>query len=225
MLFLYFIKNLFNKLKTSVVGGYRLAVLQSKYPTSKFYEGAMISSTTFENYNIIFNDVIIASSEIGAHTYIQKKANIFNAKIGRFCSIASGVTIAPGVHKTDGVSTHPVFFIQNTPLLYKYAIIDAYETSKPVIIGNDVWIGEKAIIIDGLTIGTGAIIGAGAVVTKDVPPYAVVGGVPAKIIKYRFSDKVIAQLLASEWWEKSDEWLKNHHTCFTNQELFLNTDY
>jgi acetyltransferase-like isoleucine patch superfamily enzyme len=220
---IHFIKNLFYPFKAGIVSAYRLAVLQAKYPTCKFYPGALISATTFEQFNIVFNDVIIVASKIGAHSYIQKRTSIFNATIGRFCSIASGVTIAPGVHKTDGISTHPVFFIQNTPLIRKFATVDAYETGKPVVIGNDVWIGEKAVIIDGLTIGTGAIVAAGAVVTKDVPPYAVVGGVPAKIIKYRFNDATISSLLESQWWEKSDAWLQANYSSFANQELFLNT--
>jgi len=217
-------KNIFGEIKRVIISNYKLSLLQSRYPSCKFHLGCMISNTAFERFNIVFGDVIIDSCTIGAHTYIQKKSNIFNAEIGRFCSIASGVTIAPGVHKTSGVSTHPVFFIKNTPLICKFAEEDAYQTSKKVNIGNDVWIGEKAIVMDGITIGSGAIIAAGAVVTKDVAPYSIVGGVPAKFIKYRFNEITISKLLESKWWDNSDNWLKANHKLFIDPELFLNKE-
>lgn len=89
------------------------------------------------------------------------------------------------------------------------------------IIGNDVWIGANAIILQGVTIGDGAIIAAGAVVTKDVPPYAIVGGVPAKVIKYRFSDEVILKLLQIKWWDKPEEWIIQKLEKFTDVSGFV----
>ena len=88
-------------------------------------------------------------------------------------------------------------------------------------IGNDVWIGTGAILLDGVTIGNGAIVAAGAVVNKDVPPYAVVGGVPAKIIKYRFSEEIVKKLEESRWWEKEESWLLKNAEKFSNIEIFL----
>lgn len=93
--------------------------------------------------------------------------------------------------------------------------------TKKVKIGNDVWIATRVIIKDGISIGDVAIIGAGAVVVKDVPPYAVVGGVPAKVIKYRFSQQIIDKLLQLQWWNASDEKLKNNISCFQSEDITL----
>lgn len=198
-----------------------LARLQKKYPSCVFYSGARISNTMFGNFNVIFNDVLMDSCTIGDHTYIQKRSSLFNADFGKFCSIASGVSIGPGVHKTDGVSTHPVFYLKNTPLAKIYCDKDLFISSKRTSIGHDVWIGEKAIVLDGVTIGTGAIIAAGSVVTKDVAPYAIVGGVPAKQIKLRFIESEIDLLLKSKWWDNTEDWLEKNYNSFSNITEFL----
>ncbi len=117
--------------------------------------------------------------------------------IGKFCSIAAGVKIFGGAeHRSDLVSTYPFrTIINNDGINY-----DA--TSKgQTVVGNDVWIGTDAIILSGITIGDGAIIGAGALVTKNIEPYTIVGGNPAKLIRKRFSDEIIADLLLIKWWE------------------------
>ena len=88
------------------------------------------------------------------------------------------------------------------------------------VIGNDVWIGQNAVILPGVTIGRHCVVAAGAVVTKDVPPYAIVGGIPARIIRYRFSDEQIARLEESKWWEKNDEWLQQHAHAFCDIDQF-----
>lgn len=195
-----------------------LSKLQNKYPNCEFYSGAKISNSEFGNYNVIFNDVLMDYCNIGDHSYIQKKATIFNAKIGKFCSIASGVSIGPGIHKMNGISTHPAMYLNNTPLIKTYSQRDLYESSKTTVIGNDVWIGERAIILDGIEIGNGAVIAAGAVVTKNVIPYSVVGGVPAKHIKFRFDPETIECFEKSEWWNYSDEWFGE------NADLMLDVD-
>jgi len=196
--------------------------LQIKNKTCKFYKGSNISNTIFGNYNVIFSNVLMDNCKLGDHSYIQKNSSIFNAEIGKFCSIASNVSIGPGIHKTDGISTHPVFYLSNTPLVKKYSNRDVFESSKRTVIGHDVWIGEKSIVLDGVEIGTGAIIAAGSVVTKNVDPYAIVGGVPAKLLKFRFTENEIEAILYSEWWNQSDEWLQNNYLAFNNIKSFLN---
>jgi acetyltransferase-like isoleucine patch superfamily enzyme len=145
---------------------------------------------------------IVNNSVIASYTYIGKNCLIQNTTIGKFCSIANDVAIGLGEHPTDKFSTSPLFYRKNNPikiqLLEKDLGFNEYES---IAIGNDVWVGTRALIMNGVKIGTGAIIAANAVVTHDVPPYAVVGGSPARIIKYRFDDSEIANLMNMKWWE------------------------
>ena len=143
--------------------------------------------------------------EIGAFSYSYAQS-IKNTTIGRYCCIAPGVIIGPDNHPTDkifctGALYHCESFNGWGNLFdRKYKLIN-FNDSKHTEIGNDVWIGTNAVILAGVKIGNGAIIGAGAVVTKDVPDYAIVGGVPAKLIRYRFSNKIISDLLHISPWK------------------------
>lgn len=141
---------------------------------------------------------------MGRYSYMGKNNSVANTTIGSFCSIASYCAIGGGAHPLDMVSTSPVFYEGKNGFNKHFSNIPT-EVNKAVEIGNDVWIGEAVFINDGLKIGTGAVIGAHSVVTKDVPPYAIVAGAPAKILRYRFDEETIQKLLASRWWEWSDE--------------------
>jgi chloramphenicol O-acetyltransferase type B len=157
-------------------------------------------------------------SKVGRHTYIAY-ARITRAQIGSFCSIGPEVIIGGlGSHPTKFVSTHPVFYSTLCQSGTTFTTQNLFDEQKSVIVGNDVWIGARALILDGVTIGDGAVIAAGAIVTKDIPPYAIVGGVPAKIIRYRFSENVIFTLLEWEWWTLSDEILKCLAIHFCSRE-------
>lgn len=150
---------------------------------------------------------IYGNTAIGRFTYINVGTVVFsNTRIGRFCSIGRNVEIGLAHHPVDYLSTHP-FQVAKT-LFNRLPEYDAIQPRpgwvfhQKTTIGNDVWIGAKACITSGVTIGDGAVIGSGAVVTHDVPPYTIVGGVPAKEIRKRFSAEIIAQLLALKWWER-----------------------
>jgi acetyltransferase-like isoleucine patch superfamily enzyme len=135
--------------------------------------------------------------QLGDYSYFAKNAQVANTTIGKFCSIGPNFCSGLGIHPTDGVSTHPMF--------YRGEMAE----HKPVTIGNDVFIGANVTVLDGVTIGDGAVIGAGAVVSKDIPPYAIVGGVPARLIRYRFDMDTIQQLLDKQWWNLQHEKLQN----------------
>lgn len=130
--------------------------------------------------------------------------------IGKFCSIACGAKFifTSTNHSLKSLSTYPF------PIFFKEwgldvsDITDAWDNKGDIIVGNDVWIGYEAVILSGVTIGDGAIVGSRAVVTKDIPPYTIVGGVPAKPIRKRFDDVTIARLLELKWWDWSEERIK-----------------
>ena len=127
--------------------------------------------------------------------------------IGKFCSIACGAKFLfnSANHTMDSLSTYPFPLFFEEWELEKKDVAKSWDNKGDIIIGNDVWIGYEAVILAGVTIGNGAIIGARAVVTKDVPPYTIVGGVPAKPIKKRFDNKTISELLDIQWWNWPDE--------------------
>ena len=148
---------------------------------------------------------------VGRHSYgINRETALYATTdapltIGAFCSIATGVKIlCEGQHGTDRATTFPI----ESRLLKKPASRPNGGKKRGVNIGNDVWIGYDAVVLPGVTIGDGAVVGANAVVTKDVPPYAIVAGVPAKVLRYRFQPEVIASLLAVRWWDWDDDEIK-----------------
>ncbi len=141
--------------------------------------------------------------------------------IGRFCSIACGVKFifTSANHTLQSLSnyTFPIFF-EEWQLDVK-EITSAWDNKGNIIIGNDVWIGYEAVIMQGVTIGDGAIIGTRAVVTKDVPPYSIVGGVPAKVIRKRFDDDTISELIQLKWWNWTDEKIKKNILSIQSGDL------
>lgn len=156
--------------------------------------------------------------EMARYSYIGTNTIVSDTKIGAFCSIGSSCSIGGGVHPTDRVSMSPVFYDSgNCFREKKYVSADSRKPFKQpqTIIGNDVWIGENVYVSAGVNIGDGAVIGAHAVITKDVPPYAIVAGVPAKILRYRFDEATIKELMATQWWEWSDERLAENKEWFS----------
>ena len=133
-------------------------------------------------------------------------------KVGKFCSIACGAKFlfTSANHKMHSISTYPFPIFFEEWGLDVANITSAWDNKGDIVIGNDVWIGYEAIVLSGVTIGDGAIIGTRAVVTKDVPPYTIVGGIPAKPIRKRFSDEVISKLLELQWWNWPENRIKEN---------------
>lgn len=151
-----------------------------------------------KNVRIDPGTIVSGDAAIGDESYVNKNSSVENCSIGKYCSISEGVFISSWEHNYKAVSTHPLAESANWK----------NRKRKRVIIGNDVWIGLRAIIMEGVHIGDGAVIGAGAVVTKDVAPYEIVGGVPARHIKWRTDPDTIEFLLNYKWWDKSKEELE-----------------
>lgn len=148
---------------------------------------------------------------IGKCSYGNPDIFIVNpqTKIGAFCSFGPRVVLGHGKHPINFLSTSPYFYFERLGYKDKNQVgHEEYWDLEPIEIGNDVWIGDGVFVKNGIKIGDGAIIGARAVVTKDVPPYAIVVGSPAKIIKYRFDEETIKTLLELKWWELDDEIIK-----------------
>lgn len=178
--------------------------------------------TRFGNRVTLYNNSVLLDVEIGDYTFVANDTLIARTKIGKFCSIGSNVRCGLGRHPTrDFVSTHPVFYSTRKQNGITFADRDYFEEFGRVEIGNDVWIGDNAVILDDIKIGDGSVVAAGAVVTKDVAPYAIVGGIPAKLIRYRFSIREIEYLLKFKWWNKSSSWLKKNYRKFHNISDFV----
>lgn len=185
--------------------------------------GTILEDVKLQGKNVVGKGTKLSKVNLGKNSYVAGYCNIFSTEIGKFCSIANYVHTVSGNHPSETfVSTHPSFFstlkqagftyVKKTKFTeYKYS--DS-ERKICVSIGNDVWIGQGANIINGITIGDGAIVAAGAMVVDNVPAYAIVGGVPAKVIKYRFSDEDIKFLLDLQWWNKSEDWIRKNAIYF-----------
>ncbi|MGM9679879.1 MAG: CatB-related O-acetyltransferase [Eubacteriales bacterium] len=180
-----------------------------------------------EGNNSVGERAVLENTEIGYGSYIGDHADLTGCRIGRFCSIGPDVKRIKGTHPLNFVSTHPAFYRANHPCGFSFVSQDKAPDYRfacegvHIVIGSDVWIGTGAFLIDGIRIGNGAVILAGAVVTKDVPDYAVVGGVPAKVLRSRFDEETVRRLQKIGWWDKGIDWIKAHAELFDDAERLL----
>lgn len=191
---------------------------QKIYPRSIDRETVYLKSV-ISNPNIIVGDYTIYNDFVNEPKNFEKNNVLYQYPInqdrlviGKFCSIACGAKFIfnSANHTLSSLSTYPFpIFYEEWNLDIK-GITKAWDNKGDIVIGNDVWIGYEAVILAGVTIGNGAVIGARAVVTKDVPPYTIVGGVPAKPIKMRFLQETIDTLLKIKWWDWSKERISQH---------------
>ena len=204
MLFLYFkgfLRNLFNS---------KISCLSLITPSSHISTKVKVN-----RFAKIYN------SSVHEFTYVGVGTEIINTQIGKFCSIANNCRIGLASHTVDYLSTSPIFTEKNNGVGISWIKHSVFRQNFNIKIGNDVWIGYGVIILGNVTIGDGAIIGAGAIVTKDVPPYAIVVGCPAKIVRYRFSAEIIQKLQRIEWWNWSEEKLKQNISLFQSDKFLL----
>lgn len=173
------------------------------HPTSKVESGSTIIRSRFDRHSFCGYDCTFIDCEVGA-----------------FCSIASKVTVGGSRHPMEYVSTSPVFLSHRDSVKIKFSR-HPYVWRVKTTIGHDVWIGENVLIKGGVSIGHGAVIGMGSVVTKDVAPYSVVGGNPARLIRMRFAPDVVDALLRMTWWNLSDEELRHLAPDFTDPRKVL----
>ncbi|UVK56035.1 CatB-related O-acetyltransferase [Mesorhizobium sp. AR02] len=159
--------------------------------------------------------------EIGRHTYGLNKESFFvphksvPVRIGSFCSIGPGVLfICAAEHRVDTATTFPIQFVDG-----KIRNAPGTVGKGPITVGHDVWIGARCIILGGVTIGSGAVIGAGSIVTRDIAPYAIAVGNPARVIRYRFAPEIIERLLSLQWWNWSDDLIRERVELLTTARV------
>ncbi|MDO9145881.1 MULTISPECIES: CatB-related O-acetyltransferase [Comamonadaceae] len=190
---------------------------------SKILKKARLSSIRYSNVDPtskIESGTSFFSSTMGRYSFCGYDCDIYYANIGSFTSIANQVVIGGASHPMDWVGMSPVFYAGRDSINKKFSKY-TLDTPLNTTIGNDVWIGRSAIIMSGVRIGNGAVIGAGAIVAKDVPPYAIVAGNPAKLIRYRFSSDLVSALEDSKWWLLDEQSLNYLAKYIKNPEQFI----
>lgn len=187
------------------------------------HEGAKVLDSALGAWTEIGPNSVIEESSIGDYTYTAGDAQITYSEIGKYCSIASHVRIHPVNHPMWRVTQHHMTYRKVQYDLGDHDDMEFFEWRKDhkVTVGHDVWIGHGAIIMPGVSIGTGAVIGSGAVVTKDVPPYMIAVGVPAKPIKERFPKEIAEKLLEIAWWEWDRATLEEHFEELNDVQQFV----
>ena len=178
------------------------SVAKSLGTEPSIHRTASVRATTFGVFCEVGARTKVADSSFGDYSYVVNDADIIYTTVGKFCSIAAHTRINPGNHPLDRVMMSHVGYRSSA---YGLGADDpdffAWRRASPVTLGHDVWIGHGAVVLPGRTVGTGAAVGAGTVVTRDVPPFAVVVGNPGRVIRMRFPDTVIAALQRIAWWD------------------------
>lgn len=186
----------------------------------RFLQGKAIKNSQIHKTVKIGQGANIVDSKIGKYTACAYGNVIVNTTIGNFCCLADNVSIGLAEHPMDWVSMSAVFQkIKYSGSRKRFARLEL-PVHRHTVIGNDVWIGQGVVIKAGVTIGDGAVIGSNAVVTKNVPSFAVVGGIPARVIKYRFSQELIDAIIATQWWNMKDYEIQKYAYLINKPDAF-----
>jgi phosphonate metabolism protein (transferase hexapeptide repeat family) len=192
-------------------------------PAPNVHESSRIHLSTLGEWTWIGPNCSISESTVGDYTYTAGDVSIIYSEVGKFCSIASHARLNPGNHPMERVTQHHMTYRR-----VQYGFADAddsaffdWRRAHKVTVGHDVWIGHGAILLPGVSVGTGAVVGAGAVVTRDVDPYVIVAGVPARPVRMRFPEAVAAKLLEIAWWDWPREVLEARFSELNDLEYFL----
>ncbi len=191
-------------------------VLREEYPTCRIKSTAIISAdcdlqdSRLEDYVFLKHDATCQNSTIGLRSSVGMYSVVRDADVGKYCSISWNVTVGAVNHLLSRLTTHAF------PCRTRFGLTDV-EGKMPQVrttVGNDVWIGCNAVVLPGVTVGDGAVIAAGAVVTEDVPPYAVVAGVPGRVLRFRWDEKTVEAVKQLSWWEWDDKTIRENMSLF-----------
>jgi phosphonate metabolism protein (transferase hexapeptide repeat family) len=175
--------------------------------TPRVHSSSKLRDTELGQFTDIAERVILAECSVGDYSYIERQVEAIYTTIGKFCAVAANARLNALNHPIERISQHKLTYRPNE--YFVHAKVDkAFREKRQqarVVIGHDVWIGHGAIVLPGISIGHGAVIAAGAVVTKNVEPYSIVAGVPAKRIKWRFAKSLRTQIIQLAWWDWSQE--------------------
>lgn len=202
-------------------------LLKSGLPT-----GARVDWTSFADdastisaYCRLYRHARVVGSHIGNYTYISEHSVVSWSDVGKFCSIGPRCLVGGlGRHPTKWISTHPLFYSTRRQVELSFVSSNLFDELPRTTIGNDVWLGARSIVLDGVNVGDGAIVAAGAVVSRDVEPYAIVGGVPAKLIRHRFPADARSALTTLRWWDEDGSTLEMVADRFTEKSEWTASD-
>lgn len=180
---------------------------------------AAVYGSSLEGWNTLQAGASVTDVALGAYSYVARNTSLNQVTVGRFCSIGPGTIIGSGEHPTYWASSAPVFYSTLKQCGATFVETDTFAERRPISIGNDVCIGAHCFVRDGVTIGDGAFLAAGSVVVSDVPAYAVVGGVPARTLRYRFEESIRTQLLAIAWWNWDEADLHEAQALFVDADI------
>lgn len=208
------------QLGNHVIVGHRARVFSSTLGDGCLVEtGSQLAHCSLAAAVALQTNCVLNDTQLGRFSYVGRDTFLSGVAAGSFTSIGPRTLLGCGDHPADLISTAPVFYSTRRQCGATFAARDHAVERSTITLGHDVWLGAHVFVRDGVVIGNGAIVAAGAVVTQDVPPYAIVGGVPAKLIRFRFPATAIAQLLALQWWHWDEPRLRAAQPWFAQTDI------